>query len=42
MLTPLDNPTICAKEVVEYHLSFHKLIKEHVPAVQEVLSSIVE
>jgi len=28
MIIPLDNPTICAKGVVEHHLSFQKLIKE--------------
>jgi len=36
MLIPSDNPAICAKGVVEHHLSFHKLIKELVPTVQEV------
>jgi len=36
MLTPSDNPAIFAKEVVEHHLSFHKLIKGHVSKVQEV------
>jgi len=36
MLTPSDNPVIFAKEVVEHHLSFQKLIKESVPTVQEV------
>jgi len=36
MLAPSDNPTIFAKEVVAHHLSFHKLIKELVPIVQEV------
>jgi len=36
MLAPSDNPAIFAKEVVEHHLSFHKLIKELVPKVQEV------
>jgi len=33
MLAPLDNPVIFAKEVVEHHLSFQKLIKVHVPIV---------
>jgi len=37
MLTLLDNPAIFAKEVVEHHLSFQKLIKEPVTTVQEVL-----
>ena len=36
MLAPADNSTIFAKEVVEHHLSFHKLIEELVPIVQEV------
>jgi len=36
MLAPSDNPTIFAKEVVEYHLSFQKLIKVPVPIFQEV------
>jgi len=36
MLTPSDNLAIFAKKVVEHHLSFHKLIKEPVPTVQEV------
>jgi len=36
MLAPSDNPTIFAKEVVEHHLSFYKLIKEPVRIVQEV------
>jgi len=36
MLEPSDIPSICAKEVVEHHLSFLKLIKELVPIVQEV------
>jgi len=36
MLAPSDNPAIFAKEVVKHHLSFHKLIKEHVSTVQEV------
>jgi len=36
MLIPLDNPAICAFGVVEHHLSFQKLIKEHVPTVEEV------
>jgi len=36
MLTPSDIPTIFAKEVVEHHLSFQKLIKEPVPTIQEV------
>jgi len=36
MLAPSDNPAIFAKEVVEHHLSFQKLIKVHVPTVQEV------
>jgi len=31
-----DNTAIFAKEVVEHHLSFQKLIKEPVPIVQEV------
>jgi len=30
MLTPSDNPAIFAKEVVDHHLSFQKLIKEPV------------
>jgi len=42
MLAQSYNTAIFAKEVVEHHLSFHKLIKVHVRAVQEVLSSIVE
>ena len=33
MLEPSDIPTIYAKEVVEHHLSFQKLIREHVPTV---------
>jgi len=33
MLTPSDNLAIFAKEVVEHHLSFQKLIKEHVPTI---------
>jgi len=41
MLAPSDNPAIFAKEVVEHHLSFHKLIKVPVPTVQ-VQSGIVE
>jgi len=36
MLAPSDNPAIFVKEVVKYHLSFHKLIREHVPTLQEV------
>jgi len=36
MLAPSDNPTIFVKEVVPYHLSFQKLIKEFVPTIQEV------
>jgi len=42
MLALSDNPAIFDKKVVEHHLSFQKLIKVHVPTVQEVLSSIVE
>jgi len=41
MLAPSDNPAIYAKEVVEHHLSFQKLIKVHVPIVQGVWSRIV-
>jgi len=36
MLEPSDIPALFAKEVVEHHLSFLKLIKEHVPTIQEV------
>ena len=36
MLVSSNNTAIFAKEVVEHHLLFHKLIKEHVPTVQEV------
>jgi len=36
MLAPSDNPAIFAKEVVENHLSFQKIIKVLVPTVQEV------
>ena len=36
ILAPSDNPAIFAKEVEAHHLSFHKLIKEFVPTVQEV------
>jgi len=42
MLEPSDNPAIFDKEVVEHFLSFQKLIKVHVPTIQEVLPSIVE
>jgi len=41
MLTPSDNLAIFAKEVVEHHLSFRKLIKVLVPTVQEEGSRIV-
>ena len=41
MLAPSDNLAIFAKEVVEHHLSFQKLIKVPVPIVQEVLSSVL-
>jgi len=36
MLAPPDNLAIFAKEVVEHHLSFRKLIKELVLIVQKV------
>jgi len=36
MLAPSDNPAIFAKEVVEQHLSFLKLIKVPVPTIQEL------
>jgi len=36
MLIPPYNTAICAKGVVEHHLSFHKLIKELVPTIQKV------
>jgi len=36
MLAPSNNLAIFAKEVVEHHVSFHKLIKELLPTVQEV------
>jgi len=36
MLAPIDNPAIFAKEVVEHHFSFQKLIKAPVPVFQEV------
>jgi len=42
MLASSDNLAIFAKEVVEHHLSFQKLIKELVPTIQEVELSIVE
>jgi len=41
MLAPSDSVAILSKEVVEQHLSFHKLIKVPVPTIQEVLTSIV-
>jgi len=37
MLAPSDDLAIFAKEVVEHHLSFQKLIKVLLPTIQEVL-----
>jgi len=36
MLAPSGNLAILVKELVEHHLSFHKLIKALVPTIQEV------